>query len=110
MVHTFAHVASSFGNLHTTPLADSFCHYFVRFVLLARGASSSAKLDSLEIISGAPFHIIGLTKIPKIKFLPLDRIYLSIRIMTVSCSFFDLLSRFNTQFSALLAECSINTK
>ena len=68
--------------------ADSFCHDFARFVLLRtlRGVysyGSSAKLDSLEIISGAAFRIIGLTKIPKIEFLPLDWIYLSIRINTV---------------------------
>ena len=37
-----------------------------------------AKLDSLEIISGADFRIIGLTKVPKIEFLPLDWIYRSI--------------------------------
>ena len=36
-----------------------------------------------KIISGATFHIIGLTKIPKIEFLPLDWIYRSIRIITV---------------------------
>jgi len=38
-----------------------------------------AKLDSLEMISGAAFRITGLTKIPKIEFLPLDWIYHSIR-------------------------------
>ena len=37
-----------------------------------------------KIISEATFHIIGLTKIPKIEFLPLDWIYHSIRIITVS--------------------------
>ena len=37
-----------------------------------------AKLDPQEIISGAAFCIIGLTKIPKIEFLPLDWIYRSI--------------------------------
>ena len=68
--------------------ADSFCYNFARFVLLRtlRGVysyGSSAKLDSLEIISGAAFRIIGLTKIPKIEFLPLDWIYRSIRINTV---------------------------
>ena len=52
-------------------------HDFARFVLLrtlrgVNGYGSSAKLDSLEIISGAAFHIIGLTNIPKIEFLPLD--------------------------------------
>ena len=36
-----------------------------------------------KIISGATFCIIGLTKIPKIEFLPLDWIYRSIRINTV---------------------------
>ena len=36
-----------------------------------------------KIISGATFRIIGLTKIPKIEFLPLDWIYRSIRINTV---------------------------
>ena len=35
------------------------------------------------IISRATFCIIGLTKIPKIEFLPLDWIYHSIRIITV---------------------------
>ena len=40
-----------------------------------------------KIISGATIRIIGLTKIPKIEFLPLDNdwIYRSIRIITVSC-------------------------
>ena len=33
--------------------------------------ATSAKLDSLEMISGAAFRIIGLTNIPKIEFLPL---------------------------------------
>ena len=42
------------------------------------------KLDALEKISVAAFCIIGLTKIPKIEFLPLDWIYRSIRIMTVA--------------------------
>ena len=37
----------------------------------------------LLIISGAAFHIIGLTKISKIEFLPLDWIYRSIRNLTV---------------------------
>ena len=69
--------------------ADSFCHDFARFVLLRtlRGVysyGSSAKLDSLEIVSGAAFRIIGLTKIPKIEFLPLDWIYRSIRINKVN--------------------------
>ena len=36
-----------------------------------------------KIISAATFCIIGLTKIAKIEFLPLDWIYRSIRIMTV---------------------------
>ena len=36
-----------------------------------------------KMISGVAFRIIGLTKIPKIEFLPLDLIYCSIRIMTV---------------------------
>ena len=54
-------------------LSRLICHDFARFVLLRtlRGVNSygsSAKLDSLEIISGAAFHIIGLT----IVFLPLD--------------------------------------
>ena len=57
-------------------------HDFARFVLLStpRGVNSygsSAKLDSLEMISGVAFRIIGLTKIPKIEFLPLDWIYRS---------------------------------
>ena len=38
------------------------------------------------IISVAVFRINRLTKIPKIEFLPLDWIYRSIRIMTVSHS------------------------
>ena len=39
-----------------------------------------------KINSGATFHIIGLAKISKIEFLPLDWIYRSIRIITViSC-------------------------
>ena len=37
-----------------------------------------------KIISEATFHIIGLAKIAKIEFLPLDWIYRSIRIMMVS--------------------------
>ena len=36
-----------------------------------------------QIISGAAFRIIALTKTPKIEFLPLDWVYCSIRIMTV---------------------------
>ena len=36
-----------------------------------------------KIIRVAAFRIIGLTKIPKIEFLPLDWIYRSVRIMTV---------------------------
>ena len=67
--------------------ADSFCYDFARFVLLRTLHGVQlwffAKLDSLEIISGAAFHIIGLTKIPKIEFLLLDWIYRSIRINTV---------------------------
>ena len=46
-------------------------------------AGSSAKLDSLEIISAATIRIIGLTKIAKIEFLLLDWIYHSIRIMMI---------------------------
>ena len=72
-------------------LSRLICRDFARLVLLrtlrpVRGVNSydsSAKLDSLEIISGAAFRIIGLTKIPKIEFLPLDWIYRSIRIITV---------------------------
>jgi len=48
---------------------------------------SSVKLDVLEIISEAAFQITGLTKIPKIEFLPLDWIYRSIGIMTVDVPF-----------------------
>ena len=64
-------------------LSRLICRDFARFVLLRtlRGVNnydSSVKLDSLEIISGAAFRIIGLTKIPKIEFLPLDWIYRSI--------------------------------
>ena len=36
-----------------------------------------------KIISAATFRIIGLIKLAKIEFLPLDWIYRSIRIMTV---------------------------
>ena len=43
-----------------------------------------------KIISGATFRIIGLTKIPKIEFLPLDWIYRSIRIITVVQSSYTL--------------------
>ena len=58
-------------------LSKHICHDFARFVLLRMlcgvdSYGSSAKLDSLEIISGAAFRIIGLTKIPKIEFLLLD--------------------------------------
>ena len=52
--------------------------------MVSTSTGSFAKLDSLEIISGAAFRIIGLTKIPKIEFLPLDWIYRSIRIITVA--------------------------
>jgi len=41
------------------------------------------KLMHTKIIRVAAFRIIGLTKIPKIEFLPLDWIYRSVRIMTV---------------------------
>ena len=37
-----------------------------------------------KVISVATFCIIGLTKIPKIEFLPLDWIYRPIRTMTVT--------------------------
>ena len=51
-------------------LSRLICGDFAHFVLLRplRGVNSydsSAKLDSLKIISGAAFCIIGLTKIPK---------------------------------------------
>ena len=61
-------------------LSRLICRDFARFVLLrgVNSCDSSAKLDSLEIISGVAFRIIGLTKIPKIEFLPLDWIYRSI--------------------------------
>ena len=64
-------------------LSRLICSDFVRFVLLrtlcdVNSYDCSAKLDSLEIISGAAFRIIGLTKIPKIEFLLLDWIYRSI--------------------------------
>ena len=52
--------------------------------MVSTPTGSFAKLDSLENISGATFRITGLTKIPKIEFLPLDWIYRSIRIITVS--------------------------
>ena len=48
------------------------------FCLFESALYTSAKLDSLEIISAAAFHII-----PRIEFLLLDWIYQSIRIMTV---------------------------
>ena len=41
-------------------------------------------LIHLKTFSEATVHIIGLTKIGKIEFLPLDWIYCSIRIMTIS--------------------------
>ena len=59
----------------------SFCHDLARFVLLA--TVLPLNWINSKIISGTTFHIIGLTKIPKIEFLPLDWIYLSIRIMRV---------------------------
>ena len=46
--------------------------------MVSTAMGSFAKLDSLEIISGVTFCIIGLTKIPKIEFLLLDWIYRSI--------------------------------
>ena len=49
-------------------------------------STATGSFAKLKIISGATFRIIGLTKIPKIEFLPLDWIYRSIRIMTVSMS------------------------
>ena len=52
--------------------------------MVSTATGSFAKLDSLGNISGATFRIIGLTKIPKIEFLPLDWMYRSIRIITVS--------------------------
>ena len=64
------------------PMASLFW-ITLRGVYYYRQASSSAKLDSLERISAATFRIIGLTDI---KFLPLDWIYRSIRIMTVAPS------------------------
>ena len=50
----------------------------------------------LKIISGAAFHIIGLTKNPNIEFLPLEWIYCSIRIMMVSTMY-----EMQTQFGQL---------
>ena len=50
---------------------------------MSTAMGSSAKLDSLENNCGTAFRIIGLTKTPKIEFLPLDWIYRSIRIMMV---------------------------
>ena len=61
--------------LITFPGALLFCYRNLRGV---NSYGSSAKLDSLKIISGAAFCIIGLTKISKIEFLPLDWIYRSI--------------------------------
>ena len=55
------------------------------FTVLLRmlfGTYSSSWIHS-EIISVAAFHIIGLAKISRIEFLPLDWIYHSIRTMTV---------------------------
>ena len=43
----------------------------------------------LKIISEATFRMIGLTKIAKIEFLPLDWIYHSIRIMMVDTQIHD---------------------
>ena len=62
---------------------DFACFVLLRMLSGVNSYGSSPKLDSLQIISGAAFHIIGLTKIPKIEFLPLDWIYRSIRIITV---------------------------
>ena len=51
-------------------------------------STATGSFAKLKIISGATFRIIGLTKIPKIEFLPLDWIYRSIRIITVcQCNF-----------------------
>ena len=65
----------------------------------------SAKLDSRKIISGAAFCITGLTKIPKIEFLPLDWIYRSIRIMTVSHSWDILVEEGIKKMALLLLHC-----
>ena len=68
--------------------------WLCRFVLLRtlhgvyRATGSSVKLDALDKMNVAAFHIIGLTKIPQIEFLLLDWIYRSIRIMTVSSSLY----------------------
>ena len=52
----------------------------VQFQILSH---KTTVISSSKIISAATFQIIGLTKIAKIKFLPLDWIYHSVRIMTV---------------------------
>ena len=56
--------------------------------MVSTATGSFAKLDSLENINRATFRITGLTKIPKIEFLPLDWIYRSIRIITVQKHWF----------------------
>ena len=53
-----------------------------------RGFYSYGSWIHSKIISGATFRIIGLTKIPKMEFLPLDWIYRSIRIITVVASIY----------------------
>ena len=55
---------------------------------------STAKLDSLAKNCGAAICIIGLTKTPKIEFLPLDWNYRSIRIMTVHMQSMDCIPSF----------------
>ena len=53
-------------------------------VFTATATGSSLNWIHSKIISGAAFRINGLTKSPRIEFFPLDWIYHSIRIMTVS--------------------------
>ena len=61
----------------------SLVFFLLLLLRTLHGTYSFAKLDSLENTSAAAFRIIGLAKIPRIEFLPLDWIYCSIRIMTV---------------------------
>ena len=59
---------------------------FVWLIVLRGQRVLSLNWIHSKIISGATFRIIGLTKIPKMEFLPLDWIYCSIRIITVHTS------------------------
>ena len=71
------------------PVTLLFEERFVGFTTMGKPALPLSWIHS-KIISAATFRIIGLTKIAKIEFLPLDWIYRSIRILMVGQTVIDI--------------------